>query len=53
MIWFMRLLNATEAQREKYELGPFEESIHLEEIEEDLSLESFFDFKRELNYAKI
>ena len=51
--WFKRLEMATPAQRNKYELGPFSESIHWPEIDEDLSIESFFDFKRELNYAKI
>jgi hypothetical protein len=51
--WFGRLAKATPAQRENYMLGPFKESIHWEELDEDLSLESFFDFKRELNYARI
>lgn len=51
--WFKRLDNATPEQREKYEIGPSGESLHWEEIDEDLSLEGFFDFKRELHYAKI
>lgn len=51
--WFTRLEKATPAQRQHYELGPFAESIHWPELDEDLSLESFFDFKRELHYAKI
>jgi hypothetical protein len=51
--WFKRLAGATTEQRNSYELGPFGESVHWPEIDEDLSLESFFDFKRELNYAKI
>jgi hypothetical protein len=51
--WYSRLLNATEEKRLSFEIGPFGESIHWEEIDEDLSLESFFDFKRELDYAKI
>lgn len=51
--WFTRLKNASDKQRENFEIGPFGESIHWEEIGEDLSLESFFDFKRELHYAKI
>lgn len=51
--WYSRLLNASEDNRLKFQIGPFGESIHWEEIDEDLSLESFFDFKRELNYAKI
>lgn len=51
--WFARLAKATPQQRNNYELGPFAESVHWEEINEDLSLESFFDFKRELHYANI
>jgi hypothetical protein len=51
--WFTRLKKATAEQRLHFEIGPFGESIHWEEIDEDLSLEGFFDFKRELNYAKI
>jgi len=51
--WFPRLSNATEQQRNNYELGPCKESVHWEELDEDLSLESFFDFKRELQYMKL
>ena len=51
--WFLRLKNASLAQRSNYEIGPNGESIHWEELDEDLALESFFDFKRELHYAKI
>ncbi|WAC09553.1 DUF2442 domain-containing protein [Dyadobacter pollutisoli] len=51
--WFTRLHNASAKQRENYEIGPTGSSIHWEEIDEDLSLESFFDFNRELHYAKI
>lgn len=51
--WFARLKNATSEQRNRYEIGSLGDSIHWEELDEDLSLESFFDFKRELNYAKI
>jgi len=51
--WFKRLEKATPEQRNKIEIDPYGESIHWEEIDEDLSLESLFDFKRELNYAKI
>ena len=51
--WFTRLHNASVKQREDYEIGPTGASIHWEEIDEDLSLESFFDFNRELHYAKI
>lgn len=53
LAWFSRLEKALPEQREKYEIGPFGESLHWPEIDEDLSLESFFDFKRELNYSKI
>ena len=51
--WYTRLYNATPQQRNNYEIGPFAESIHWPDIDEDLSLESFLDFKRELHYAKI
>lgn len=51
--WFARLKNATPEQRNNFEAGSSQESLHWEEIDEDLSLESLFDFKRELNYAKI
>jgi hypothetical protein len=53
IVWFKRLENATTEQRNKFEIDPFGESLHWEELDEDLSLESLFDFKRELNYAKI
>lgn len=53
LAWFKRLENATPEQRLRFELGPNCDSIHWEELDEDLSLESLFDFKRELNYAKI
>jgi hypothetical protein len=51
--WYKRLQNATPEQRLRFEIGPFGESLHWEEIDEDLSLEGFFDFKRQLDYAKI
>ena len=51
--WYTRLLKATQQQRDIFELGPFGESIHWVDIDEDLSLESFFDFKRELHYANL
>ncbi|MBO9612125.1 MAG: DUF2442 domain-containing protein [Dyadobacter sp.] len=53
LAWFKRLEKATSDQRLRFEIGPLGGSIHWEELDEDLSLESFFDFKRELNYAKI
>lgn len=51
--WYKRLYDATPEQRLKFEVGPTAESLHWEELNEDLSLESFFDFKRELHYASI
>ena len=51
--WYQRLFNASKEQRNNYEIAPFAESIHWPDIDEGLSLESFFDFKRELHYAKI
>jgi hypothetical protein len=51
--WFIRLQKATPQQREKYEIGSDGESLHWRKLDEDLTLESFFDFKRELNYAKL
>lgn len=53
LAWFKRLEKVTPEQRNKIEIDQYSESIHWEEIDEDLSLESLFDFKRELNYAKI
>jgi hypothetical protein len=53
IIWYKRLYKASHEQRMKFEIGPTLESIHWEELNEDLSLESFFDFNRELNYASI
>ena len=51
--WFVRLKNATPEERNNFVTGPQGESIHWEEIDEDISLESLFDFKRELHYANI
>jgi len=51
--WYDRLAKATPEQRNNFRIGAFGESLHWEELDEDLSLESLFDFKRELNYAKI
>lgn len=42
--WFPRLQNATPAQRANFEISPF--GIHWEELDEDLSLNGFFDYKR-------
>ncbi|QRR03824.1 DUF2442 domain-containing protein [Dyadobacter sandarakinus] len=51
--WFKRLESATPEQRQHFKLGSGRNSVHWEALDEDLSLESFFDFKRELNYANI
>lgn len=53
LIWFPRLANATPLQREKLEISPF--GVHWEDLDEDLSLEGFFEFKREKkpDYAKV
>ena len=51
--WFERLAKATHEQRMKFEIDKFREDIHWDELDEDLTLESLFDFKHELNYAKI
>lgn len=53
LIWFERLQNAAPAERANYEIGPFGESLHWEDIDEDISLGSLFDFKRALDYIKI
>ncbi len=45
LAWFSKLANATPLQREKLEISPF--GVHWEELDEDLSLEGFFEFKRE------
>lgn len=43
--WFPRLHKATPEQREKFELSPF--GVHWEELDEDLSFEGFFKFKKD------
>ena len=53
LAWFKRLQNASPEQRYNFEIGPEHDSVHWEELDEDLSLQSFFDFNRQLNYAKI
>lgn len=42
--WFPRLEKASPEQRENFELSPF--GIHWEDIDEDLSFEGFFKFKK-------
>lgn len=54
--WFPRLHKAkkeTDKLLHCFEISNTRDSIHWPELDEDLSLESFFDFKRELNYARI
>ena len=53
IVWFERLNSATPEQRNDFEIGVTKQSIHWEKLNEDISLESLFDFKRELNHAKI
>ncbi len=48
--WFPCLLNATAEQRYNFEVSLF--GVHWPDIDEDLSLEGFFDYKREPMYAK-
>jgi hypothetical protein len=48
--WFPRLLNATIEQRNYFEVSPF--GIHWPDIDEDLSLDGFFNYKREPIYAE-
>lgn len=43
--WFPRLNNATTQQREDFELSPY--GIHWKEIDEDLSFEGVFKFRKE------
>jgi hypothetical protein len=43
--WFPRLFNATDEQRENYTLSHF--GIHWEELDEDLSFDGFFHYKKD------
>ena len=43
--WFLRLYNATPAEREDYELSAM--GIHWEAIDEDLSFDGFFTYNKE------
>jgi hypothetical protein len=47
LVWFPRLLNASEEDRNKFELWADNSWIHWEEIGEDLSVEGFFTFKKD------
>jgi len=46
--WFPRLKNATLAQLEQFELWSDNSWIHWEFLGEDLSVEGFFKFRKEL-----
>jgi hypothetical protein len=39
--WYPRLLHATPEQREKWEILPFGDALHWEEIDEDLDVRGF------------
>jgi hypothetical protein len=43
--WFPRLLNASNDERENFELSAF--GIHWEKLDEDLSFEGFFSFSKQ------
>jgi Protein of unknown function (DUF2442) len=51
LTWFPRLINATNTQLAAFEISPF--GIHWEELDEDLSMDGFFTYKREPEYAKL
>ena len=38
--WYKRLMNATPEQRLKFELGPHKDTIHWEELDEDILVEA-------------
>jgi hypothetical protein len=46
--WFPSLWNATEEQRENFVIGKWGDDIHWEELNEDLSLEGFFTYNKEV-----
>lgn len=43
--WFLRLSNASPAEREQFELSPF--GIHWPGLDEDLSFEGFFTYSKQ------
>jgi hypothetical protein len=43
LAWFSRLLNATPAQRKRFEISPGGYGIHWPEIDEDISVKAFLD----------
>lgn len=50
LAWFPRLLNATPAQRNDFELSPF--GIHWEGIDEDISIEGLLAGKGDQTNAR-
>ena len=42
--WFPKLLNASDEERNEYEISPF--GIHWEKLDEDLSFEGFSSFTK-------
>ena len=46
LAWFPRLQRASSEQRNNFTLSPY--GIHWEELDEDLSFEGFFKFKKEV-----
>ncbi|MEO6135606.1 MAG: DUF2442 domain-containing protein [Ginsengibacter sp.] len=50
IVWFPRLLNATLEQRNNFEISPF--GVHWPDVDEDLSLEGFFEYRREPAYEE-
>ena len=49
LVWFPRLLNATEAQREAVEITPF--GLHWAELDEDISIPALLEGKRATHAA--
>lgn len=47
LVWFPRLQNATEAQRQNWRLIGRGYGVHWEELDEDLSAEGMFLFTKE------
>jgi hypothetical protein len=45
--WFPSLWNATVEQRESFVIGEWGDDIHWEELNEDLSLEGFFNYNND------
>lgn len=49
--WFPGFQNATKTELENYELWSDNSWIHWEKLNEDLSVEGFFTFKKEQEFA--